>query len=146
MAFGQQRLLNTVLRQTLRGVVRVVFCAVLCGSSSLLWAADPGQRGIQVAAEGVHRNGLAHMIKHHEPRFVLARYDGAQRMQTRRHGVSDQKAQRSMSEAIAIAKRRVPGEVVSARKQVNNKGEGVYLVKILSRKGVVQTVRVRATK
>lgn len=50
--------------------------------------------------------------------------------------------QRSMSEAIAIAKSRVPGEVVSARKSISHSGRLEYRIKILSKKGVVRTVRV----
>ncbi|MGB5326370.1 MAG: PepSY domain-containing protein [Pseudomonadales bacterium] len=53
-------------------------------------------------------------------------------------------AGRSMSEAIAIAKARVPGELVSASKKIGRDGDVVYHVKILSRKGVVRTVRVPA--
>lgn len=48
-----------------------------------------------------------------------------------------QRAERSLSEAIAIARARVPGELISAKKSGN-----LYQVRILSRKGVVRTVRV----
>lgn len=55
-----------------------------------------------------------------------------------------QRAERSLSEAIAIAKSRVPGELVSATRSTDRSGEPVYQIRILTRKGVVRTVRVPA--
>ena len=50
----------------------------------------------------------------------------------------------SLGEAVAIAKRRHGGEVLSARKQRDSKGNAVYVIKILTRGGVVKKVRIRA--
>lgn len=51
----------------------------------------------------------------------------------------------TLNEAIAIAKARVPGELVSASRKTSGNGQAVYHVKILTRKGVVRTVRVPAS-
>ena len=86
-----------------------------------------------------------HFAQALEPRFSKqARALQMRYTQAKRHMAETRQRQRSMSEAIAVAKKRVPGEVVSAKKQVNKKGEGIYYIKILSRKGVVRTVRVQA--
>ncbi|MBT8152091.1 MAG: PepSY domain-containing protein [Gammaproteobacteria bacterium] len=50
----------------------------------------------------------------------------------------------TLNQAIAIAKARVPGELVSASRKAGGNGQVVYHVKILTRKGVVRTVRVPA--
>lgn len=50
----------------------------------------------------------------------------------------------SLGEAIAIAKRRYPGEVLSARRAVSSSGGTIYVIKILSSKGVVKKVKIDA--
>lgn len=50
----------------------------------------------------------------------------------------------SMSEAIAIAERRNNGEVLSARQTVNAAGEPVYIIKVVTKKGVVRKMRINA--
>lgn len=52
----------------------------------------------------------------------------------------------TMSEAIAIAERRSEGRVLSAREGVDRSGEPVYYVKVLSKKGVVRTIKIRANR
>lgn len=50
----------------------------------------------------------------------------------------------SMSQAIAMAERRNNGQVLAARQSVNAAGETVYVIKILTKKGVVRKVRINA--
>ena len=57
-----------------------------------------------------------------------------------------QHQQRSMKEAISIAKQRFPGRVLSAKLSVNRKGKPVYRIKILSPSGSMRVIAVPATR
>ena len=50
----------------------------------------------------------------------------------------------SLGEAVAIAKQRHQGEVISARRSKDGSGRTVYMIKILRRDGVVKKVRINA--
>ena len=113
----------------------------------LLYGFAQPTRADQATAEVTTRNvffaplSSQNMLVKYAPRVVQSI-----RTQSRRGSADNHAPQRSMSEAIAIAKQKVPGEVVSARKQINKKGEGVYHIKILSNQGVVRRVRVQASR
>lgn len=71
-------------------------------------------------------------------------YDGAKKRPSKRHAQGARVL--SMSEAIAIAKRRSNGEVLSAKKSVNRQGKLAYHIKVLSDKGVVRTIIIDAER
>lgn len=52
----------------------------------------------------------------------------------------------SMSEAIAIVKNRSGGEILAAKRRVNSNGKVIYHIKVLTKKGVVRNVRIKAER
>lgn len=46
----------------------------------------------------------------------------------------------SLGQAIRMAKRQYPGRVLSAKTQINRRGDAVYRIKILSKSGEIRTI------
>lgn len=74
-------------------------------------------------------------LRHTKP-FSADPYTSDSEIQYARAGLT-------LSEAIATAKRRHGGEVLSARRAQDASGRTIYVIKILTKRGVVKKVTVR---
>ena len=79
-----------------------------------------------------------------DSRLVTAKLPEVSRFKVTEILMANKQREMSLSEAIAIAKRRYPGEVLSARRGLSSSGGTIYIVKILSAKGVVKKVKIDA--
>lgn len=122
------------------GGLRLASICRLC--IALLWAATAGQAVAVVSESSSHQAPFSQSADSVQGSDLVSHlyFDASPRLASNKG-----KPGLSLSEAIAIAKRRHGGEVLSAKRAKDGSGRPIYVIKLLTDGGVVKKVRIAAS-